>query len=79
MNKAGKERHEGRVATSFLVSKENECFDDITTYVVELPVKEHKRIEVIEAKEKELENLKFYKTFEEVETQVRKKYQCVGL
>ena len=32
-----------------------------------MPVKEHKRIEVIEAKEKELENLKFYKTFEEVE------------
>ena len=34
--------------------------------MVELPIKEHGRPEVIEAKEKEVENLKKYKVFEKV-------------
>ena len=46
----------------------SECYDgEITTYVVELPVRQHKRPEVIEAKEIEMKNLKDYDTFEEVE------------
>ena len=44
-----------------------ECFEDITVYTVEVPVAEHKKTEVVEAKEKETENLKKYKVFEEVE------------
>ena len=43
-----------------------ECFDDITTFVVEVPVKEHQRPEVIAAKEKEMQNLKNYDVFEKV-------------
>ena len=35
-------------------------------FIVELPVSEHKRLEVIEAKKNELENLRGDKTFEEV-------------
>ena len=35
-------------------------------FVVELPVSEHKRPEVVEAKKKELNNLKYYETFPEV-------------
>ena len=35
-----------------------ECYDNIAVYVVEVPVAEHKKVEVVEAKEKELENLK---------------------
>ena len=43
-----------------------ECFDDISIYTVEVPVREHKMPEVIEAKEKEIENLEKYGVFEEV-------------
>ena len=44
----------------------NERFDDILIYIVELPVREHKTPEVIEAKQKEIENLEKYEVFEEV-------------
>ena len=42
------------------------CFDYVTIYTVEVPVQEHKRPEVIEAKDKEIENLEKYGVFEEV-------------
>ena len=45
----------------------NEWFEDITTYVVELLIKEDGKEEVLEANEKEMENLKLYETFQEVE------------
>ena len=48
--------------------KRNECYNnEITTYVVELPVSQHKKPEVLEAKAVEMKNLKDYDTFEEVE------------
>ena len=56
-----------KVGTTFMKIKENECFDSVTSYVVELPLKEHKRPEVVDAKQTEIENLEFYKTFEEVD------------
>ena len=43
------------------------CFLKNSIYVVEVPMKEHGKAEVIEAKEKEIENLKTYETFEEVD------------
>ena len=53
---------------AYYLRAENECFDrEESVYVVEVPVKEHKSPEVIEAKGKELENLKDYETFYEVE------------
>ena len=33
----------------------------------EAPVREHRKAEVIEAKEKEIENLKLYETFEDID------------
>ena len=42
------------------------CFDEVAIYTVEVPVREHKRPEVIEAKEREVENLEKYGVFEEV-------------
>ena len=39
----------------------------MTIYIVEVPVTEHKKPEVIEAKQKEIENLEKYGVFEEVE------------
>ena len=35
---------------------EKKHFDDFAIYTVEVPVKEHKRPEVIEAKDKKIEN-----------------------
>ena len=44
-----------------------ECFNELTIFTVEVPVREHKRPEGIEAKQKEIENLEKYGVFEEVE------------
>ena len=43
------------------------CFLENSIYVVEVPVREHEKEEMIEAKQKEIENLKLYETFEEVD------------
>ena len=53
---------------SFYIRAEyHECFfDELPIYVVELPTKEHKRPDVIEAKNKEIQNLKNFETFIEV-------------
>ena len=54
--------------STFWFRMENtECYDDIAVYTVEVPATEHKKPEVVEAKEKELENLTKYGVFEEVE------------
>ena len=44
-----------------------EYFDEVAIYTVEVLTKEHRKPEVIEAKEKEIENLEKYGVFEEVE------------
>ena len=44
----------------------HECFDDISVYTVEVPVREHKTPDVIEAKENEIKDLEKYGVFEEV-------------
>ena len=47
--------------------KNNECFHELSVFLVEVPVSEQKSPEVVEAKKNELENLRIYKTFEEVD------------
>ena len=42
------------------------CFADSCIFVVELPVSEHGRPEVVETKLKEVQNLEDYETFKEV-------------
>ena len=44
----------------------DECFDEVAIHTVEMPVREHMKPEVIEAKAKEIENLEKYGVFEEV-------------
>ena len=56
-----------QISTFWLKVENTECFDDISIYTVEVPVWEHKMTEVIEAKEKEIENLETYGTFEELD------------
>jgi len=44
-----------------------QCFDEMTIYTVEVPVKERKKLEFIEANQRYIENLEKYGVFEEVE------------
>merc|ERR1712030_114312 len=62
-----RELERDQVATFWLQMENTECFDDLAIYAVEVPTKEHKRPEVMEAKDKELENLEKYEVFEEIE------------
>ena len=62
-----RELERDRTSTFWLQMENTECFNDVTVFAVEIPVAEHKEPEVIEAKEKELENLTKYDVFEEVE------------
>ena len=59
---------------AFWMTKEHsECFDPaITTYVVEVPVKDHKLPEVLDAKDTEHKNLQDFGTYEEVQDEGQK-------
>ena len=46
-----------QIATFWLQIEDTECIDDISIYTVEVPIREHKTPEVIETKQKEIENL----------------------
>ena len=52
-----KEMRKEEISTFGMEVENSECFDDIIIYSVEVPVREHKRPEVIEAKQTEIENL----------------------
>ena len=45
-------------------------------YVVEVPVREHGKPEIIEAKKREIENLETYETFEEVDDEGQETIRC---
>merc|ERR1712030_155806 len=62
-----RELERDQTATFWLQVENTECFDDLTVFAVEVPTKEHRKPEVIEAKDRELENLEKYQVFEEVE------------
>ena len=55
------------IGTHYLKVENSASFSDLAIYTVELPVSEHGRPEVKEAKETEVENLLNYDVFEEVE------------
>ena len=62
-----KEMRRDEISTFWMQVENSECFDEIAIYIVEVPVREHKSPEVIDAKQKEIENLEKYGVFEEVE------------
>ena len=61
-----KEMEQETFSTYWMQIENSECFDEYVIYTVEVPVKEHKKPEVIEAKQREIENLEKYGVFEEV-------------
>ena len=62
-----RELQRDQTSTFWLQMENTECFNDVAVYAVEVPAAEHRKPEVIEAKDKELENLAKYDMFEEVE------------
>ena len=49
-----KEMKREEISTFWMQMENSECYDDITIFTVEVPVREHKKLEVIEAKQKEI-------------------------
>ena len=45
----------------------SECYNEITAYTVEIPIKDHNTIEVKEAQLKQIEKLMKYDLFKEVD------------
>ena len=62
-----RELQRDQTSTFWLQMENTECFNKVAVYAVEVPTAEHRKPEVIEAKDKELENLAKYDMFEEVE------------
>ena len=50
------------VGAKYMKLENSVCFSDLCIFVVELPVSEHGRLEVVEAKFKEVQNLEDYQT-----------------
>ena len=40
------------MSTFWLQMENTECYDDMAVYVVEVPAADHKKVEVVEAKER---------------------------
>ena len=59
-----KEMRRDEISTFWMQVENSECFDELTIFTVEVPVREHKKSEVIKAKLKEMENLEKYGVFE---------------
>merc|ERR1711905_84046 len=71
--KKKREREKEDVIGAFwMVKQNNECFEECAIYVVEVPKRDHGKPEVIEAKEREVNNLKYFDTFEEVSDEGQK-------
>merc|ERR1711867_97680 len=54
------------IGAKYLQVEKSVYFMDYEIYSVEVPVKDHGKPDIVEAKNKEIENLKLYETFEEV-------------
>merc|ERR1711954_371946 len=54
------------IGAKYLQVEKSVYFMDYEIYSVEVPVKDHGKPEIVAAKNKEIENLKFYETYEEV-------------
>jgi len=54
------------IGAKYLQVEKSVYFIDYEIFSLEVPVKEHGKPKIIEAKNNEIENLKTYKTFEEV-------------
>jgi hypothetical protein len=62
------ERRRDANGAYWITSEKSKCFDMVhSIFVIELPIKHHKLPAVVEAKEVEVNNLKLFNTYEEVD------------
>merc|ERR1712115_641846 len=54
------------IGAKYLQVEKSVYFMDYEIFTVEVPVREHGKPEIVEAKENEIQNLKIYETFEEI-------------
>merc|ERR1711895_242355 len=54
------------IGAKYLQVEKSIYFMDYEIFTVEVPVREHGKQEIVEAKENEIQNLKTYETFEEI-------------
>jgi hypothetical protein len=78
-----REARKDAIGAYWLTSENLECFnEEETVFVVEVPVKYHKHPDIVKAKETEIQNLKDFDTFEEVEdigqAKVRSRWVITG-
>ena len=66
------EMRKEEISTFWIQVKNAECFDKIIIYKVEVQVKEHKKPEVVEAKQREKENLEIYGVLKKENVQDKK-------
>merc|ERR1712101_70152 len=55
-----------KIGTKYLQVEKSVYFMDYQIYSVEVPIKDHGKPEIVAAKNKEMKNLEFYETYEEV-------------
>ena len=63
------------IGSKYMKVEQVVCFLENGVFVVEVPVSEHNKPEVKEAKMKEIQNLEYYETFELVEDVGQ---ECIG-
>ena len=67
------------IGTYWLNIERNECLDEESTvFAVEVLKKEHGKLEELEAKKNEMENLQKFGTFVEVEDEGREHHRCIS-
>ena len=65
-NEIRRDLQNDKIGAKYLQVEKSVYFMDYQIYSVEVPVKDHGKPEIIAAKNKEMKNLKFYETYEEV-------------
>ena len=66
-NKELKDLELDSISTFWMKVENNECYDEMAIYTVEIPVKAQNTPKVEEAKQKDLQNMCKYRVFEEVD------------
>ena len=65
-NETERDLKNDRIGAKYLQIEKSVYFMDYQIYSVEVPVKDHGKPEIVAAKNKEMDNLKFYETYVEV-------------
>merc|ERR1712115_154989 len=65
-NEIKRDLQNDKIGAKYLQVEKSVYFMDYQIYSVEVPIKDHGKPEIVAAKNKDMKNLKFYETYEEV-------------